>query len=235
MKRLWKQYADRIDAASLRERALIFAAAVVVIVALLNALLIEPQLVKQRQLSREIAQRQEGLRALQQQLEKMAGARRAGPDQAERSRFEDARRRLAEVEAKLIEEQRKFAPPEQIGPILEEMLSRNSRLTLVNMRTLPVATIATGNEKPAAKPVAEKAAEKAASAKPAAQGQIYRHGVELTVSGSYFDLLAYLKSLEKLPSQMYWGQLDLAVGVHPQVTLKLSVYTLSLDPAWMRV
>ena len=232
MKRLWKQYADRIDAATLRERAMIFAAAVVVLVALMNALLIEPELVKQRQLSRLVAQRQESIRALQQQLEAMAGARRGDPDQADRRKLEEARKRTAEIDAKLVEEQRKFAPPEQIGAILGEMLSRNSRLTLLDMRTLPVATIGPGGEKPAA---AKPSAEKPAASKPAAQGQIYRHGVELTVSGTYLDLLAYLKSLERLPSQMYWGKLDLAVAKHPLVTLKLSVYTLSLDPAWMRV
>lgn len=237
MKRLWKQYTDRMDAATLRERAMIFAAAVVVIVALMNSLLIEPQVVRQRLLSREIAQRQDGIRALQEQLEKMTSVRRADPDQGDRRRLDEARKRLSEIDAKLVEEQRKFAPPEQIGRILEEMLSRNTRLTLVDMRTLPVATIDGGGEKPAAKPAAEKpAADKPVAARPAtAQGQIYRHGVELTVSGTYLDLLAYLKALEKLPSQMYWGKLDLSVSAHPQVTLKLSVYTLSLDPAWMRV
>ena len=55
------------------------------------------------------------------------------------------------------------------------------------------------------------------------------------MSGTYLDLLAYLKDLEKLPSQMYWGKLDLNVAAHPQVTMKLSVYTLSLDLAWLVV
>jgi len=229
VKHLWKQYADRIDGASLRERVMIFAAAVVILVLLMNSLLIEPQLARQKQLARDIAQRQQSIQALQQQLAKLASERRANPDEADRARLADARKRVAEVEAKLVEEQHKFAPPEQIGSLLEEMLSRNRRLKLVDMRTLPVAPLEAAADKPAAgkptpaKPPAEK------------QGQVYRHGVELTVTGTYLDLLAYLKALEKLPSQMYWGKLDLSVAAHPQVTLKLSVYTLSLDPAWMRV
>ena len=234
MKRLWKQYSDRIDSATLRERVMMFAGALVVIVALLNALLIEPELGKQRRLSRDIGQRQAEIKALQAQLENMASVRKADPDQADRRRLEDARKRLTELDAKLVQEQHKFAPADRIGAILEEMLSRNRKLTLVEMRTLPAATL--GGEKTAAeKPAAEK--QGAAAAKPlqSGPGLIYRHGVELTVSGSYLDLLAYLKDLEKLPSQMYWGKLDLSVGKHPQVTLKLSVYTLSLDPAWMRV
>lgn len=229
MKRLWKRYADRIDAASLRERIMIFAGALVVIVALLNELLIAPELAKQRRLSREVVQRQTEIKALQAQLETLARARGADPDQPDRRRLEEARKRLAQIDAALVQEQHKFAPPDRIGPILEEMLSRNRKLTLVDMRTLPAAALGGGTEKPAGgKPAASKPL-------PAGQGYVYRHGVELTVSGAYLDLLAYLKDLEKLPSQMYWGKLDLRVSQHPQVTLKLSVYTLSLDPAWMRV
>lgn len=230
MKRLWKQYVDRVDAATLRERIMMFGAAVVVVVALLNAALIEPELVKQRRLSREVAQRQTEIKTLQAQLETLARMREGGLDQTDQRRLDEIRKRTAELEAKLVQEQHKFAPPEQIGAMLEEMLARNRRLMLVDMRTLPAATLGGADKPAAAKPAAA-----AAAPPPAGAALIYRHGVELTVSGSYLDLLAYLKDLEKLPSQMYWGRLELSVAKHPQVTLKLSVYTLSLDPAWMRV
>ena len=52
MKGLWKQYSAKMEAASLRERVLIFAATAVVLIALLNAALIEPEFAKQRRLSR---------------------------------------------------------------------------------------------------------------------------------------------------------------------------------------
>jgi MSHA biogenesis protein MshJ len=234
MKRLWQQYALRMDAASLRERVMIFAAATVVIVALLNALLIEPEFARQRRLSKEVAQRQDNIRVMQEQLQKMALARQANPDQQNRDRLEALRRRAAELEAQLTEEQRKFAPPERIGALLEEMLARNRRLQLTELRTLPVAAIQVGESAAAARPAAQTAPGKP-PATPVPGGPIYRHGVEITVKGSYLDLLAYLRDLEKLPNQMYWGRLDLTVSAHPQVTLKLSVYTLSLDLAWLIV
>ena len=240
MKRLWKRYVERMDAASLRERVMVFAATAVALVALLNAALIEPQLTVQRKLAREITLRQGEIKTLQEQLQKVALARQADPDKLNRDKLETLKRQVSEIEAKLVVEQRKFAPPEQVGKLLEEMLSRNRKLQLVDLRTLPVATLsrfAGESEKPAAqKPAADKpAAQKPAPGTPAAGGQIYRHGVEITVSGSYLDLLEYLKDLEKLPSQMYWGRLELSVAAHPKVNLKLSVYTLSLDPAWMVV
>lgn len=236
MKRLWKQYSAKMEAASLRERVLIFACAAVVLIALLNALLIDPEFAKQRRFSREVAQRQGEIKTMQEQLQKMALARQSDPDQVNRRQLEEMRKRTAELDAILVEEQRKFAPPDRIGALLEEMLSRNRRLQLVDMRTLPVAALGQGaGDKPSA--VAPGPA-KPAAAKPgaaAAGAPIYRHGVEISVSGSYLDLLAYLRDLEKLPNQMYWGRLELNVAAHPQVMLKLSVYTLSLDLAWLIV
>jgi MSHA biogenesis protein MshJ len=59
--------------------------------------------------------------------------------------------------------------------------------------------------------------------------------VEITVKGSYLDLLNYVGELEKLPLRMYWTKIDVAVDVYPEVTMKLAVYTLSLDKNWMVV
>jgi MSHA biogenesis protein MshJ len=64
---------------------------------------------------------------------------------------------------------------------------------------------------------------------------LYRHGIELTVSGSYVDLYDYLRSLESSPTQLYWGRADLAVTEYPSNTLKLTVYTVSLDRTWLIV
>lgn len=234
MKHLWQQYSAKMEAATLRERVLIFAAAALVLIALLNALLIEPELVKQRRLSREVAQRQGEIRTMQEQLQVMARVRQSDPDQVNRRELEALRKQTAELDATLADEQRKFAPPDRIGALLEEMLSRNSKLQLVDLRTLPVTALSVGGAP--AKPAAQ--AAKPAAGNPGASGAggpIYRHGVEITVTGTYLDLLAYLRDLEKLPNQMYWGGLDLSVTAHPQVTLKLSVYTLSLDLAWLIV
>jgi MSHA biogenesis protein MshJ len=233
MKRLWLQYVTRMEAASLRERLMIFAAAAVAVIALASSVLVEPELAKQRRLSRDVEQRQGEIRKMQEQLQQMALARQADPDQATRKRIEALRARAAELEVKLKEEQRKFVSHERIGALLEELLGRNRRLQLVDMRTLPVAAI--DPAAPTQKPAAEKPGAEKPAARPVAPGTIYRHGVEITISGTYLDLLNYLRDLEKLPSQMYWGRLELAAAAHPKVTLKLSVYTMSLDLAWLIV
>jgi len=99
--------------------------------------------------------------------------------------------------------------------VLEEMLERNKRLRLVDLKTLPITDLA-------------------ATQGPAGR-RIFRHGVELTLDGGYLDLHAYLQALERLSTQLYWGKLEMSVAAYPVATLKLTVYTLSFNQAWLVV
>ncbi len=212
MNALYKRLAERIDAATLRERALIFAAATLALVALANALWIDPALRRERQLSARIAQNQGEIATVQAQIQALVRARQADPDGVSRQRLAAIKSELAQLERAIVELQRRLATPERMREVLEGMLERNRRLRLVDLRTLPLGTLSEG-----------------------AQRQIYRHGVELAVAGSYADLYQYLLELERLPTQVYWGRAELSAAGHPEIVLRLTVYTLSLDPSWIVV
>jgi MSHA biogenesis protein MshJ len=47
--------------------------------------------------------------------------------------------------------------------------------------------------------------------------------------------LRYLEELERLPTHLYWTALELDAARYPSHTLKIVVYTLSLDAAWLNV
>jgi MSHA biogenesis protein MshJ len=59
----------------------------------------------------------------------------------------------------------------------------------------------------------------------------YRHGVELTLKGSYFELVQYLSQLEKLPARLIWGRTELQVEQYPEVRLTVQVRTVSSQPS----
>ena len=222
MKQLWQRYAARIDSASLRERAMIFAAAALVLVTALESLFIEPQLREQRRLAAEQTQRQAESAKLQAELQKLALSRRNDPNAEARQRIASLGAELQNLNAQIAEQQKKFTAPEQMRTVLEEMLARNRKLRLMDLKTLPPATLSDAK------------AQDGAKGSPA-ERLIYRHGLEITLSGTYLDMLSYLTELEHLPTQMYWGSMDFSVAEYPNATLKLVVYTLSLDRAWMTV
>lgn len=215
MKALLKRYVERIDNATLRERAFLFAAAALMLVFIVNAALIKPLRDTQRRLSADIAQRERELRTLQTELQRMALARGADPDAQNRKRASELRAEVAALDGKIASEQRRFTSPQRMRAVLEEMLERDKRLRLVDLKTLPVTDLA-------------------ASQGPAAR-RVFRHGVELTLAGSYLDLHAYLATLEGLSTQLYWGRAEMSVTGYPVATLKLTVYTISFDQAWLVV
>jgi MSHA biogenesis protein MshJ len=57
--------------------------------------------------------------------------------------------------------------------------------------------------------------------------------VELTVRGSYADLVRYLDAVERLPVRVHFGRAVLDASQYPNVDLRLTVYTLGMDRAWL--
>ena len=53
--------------------------------------------------------------------------------------------------------------------------------------------------------------------------------------GAYLDLLAYLKEIESLPVRMFWDSVSLSAAAYPAVTMRLVVYTISLEKVWLTV
>ena len=234
MKRRWLQFTARVEALQPRERIMAFGAAVVVLVFLANTLVLSP-----------LARKADALRStLQQQAitvdgvaADIAGKARAygnDPNEALRKRLGELRAETARTSDELRTMQKGLVPPERIAPLLETILRANGRLKLVSLRTLPVTMLADGSS-PAPAPAngAPAAATPPPSVKPA--DLLYRHGVELTVRGSYLDMVDYMHALETLPTQLFWGKAQLDAEEYPNVRLTLTLYTLSLDPKWMKL
>jgi MSHA biogenesis protein MshJ len=62
---------------------------------------------------------------------------------------------------------------------------------------------------------------------------IYRHGIEISVRGSYADLTRYMRQIEALPWKVLPGRLIIKTETYPQSTMTLTLYTLSLERAWL--
>jgi MSHA biogenesis protein MshJ len=55
------------------------------------------------------------------------------------------------------------------------------------------------------------------------------------VRGNYLDMIDYMNALETLPTQLFWGGAQLVVEEYPTSRLTLTLYTLSLDPKWLKL
>jgi len=222
MKERWIIFVAKVDGMSLRERALIFAACAFALVSLVNALFLDPLLALQKRLSSQVVQQQEKMKETQAQLGALLQAKQADEHAPQRERIRQLRAQLAQGDAYLKETQGRLVPPEKMAVLLEQVLSKNARLQLVALDTLPVTLFIEAEADAATKAAVR-------------EKQIFKHGVRMTVRGSYADLLQYLTALEKLPTQMFWGMAKMNVVQYPSAELTLTLYTLSLDKTWLQV
>ena len=220
-----KKYAAKVlslvDAATLRERLLLFMAVAVVLVAIADSLVISPTAERERKLRASIAGIQSELDNIEKYIRTTVNARGVDPDAATRARQQSLAGQLARLDAQIVQERERFTSPERMRNVLEETLRATQGVQLVQLKTLPVETLAEVTPGLSGQAGAERT-------------RIFRHGFELSVSGTYADLQAYLRQLEKHP-RMYWGKAVLAVDEYPRSTLTVTVYTLSLDRIWIQV
>jgi len=226
MKRYWELARGKIDGMQLRERAMIFLAAAFVLVAALNAALLDPLLVKQKALSAQVVQQQEKMKELQAQLQVQLQARRADEHSPLRARLVQLKQQLQEQDGYLKSRSDRLVEPDKMADLLGQVLSNNDKLQLIELKTLPASPLV---EKPQA------AAQPPAADLPDAQKQVFKHGIQITVRGGYLDMMNYLAALEKMPVQMFWGEISFSVEKYPDAVLTLTLYTLSLGKTWLTV
>ena len=236
MKSYWGRYVAKIDGLSLRERALVFLMLAVVLFGILNLFLLDPLMVTQKSLSLQLQQQQDELTNVQSNIQQLVQAYAVDPNAASRARLEKLQQQISETGQSLQSKQNELIVPDKMAQLLEDILIKKGQLQLVGLKTLPVSPLLEPADKKD-----KKQGESEAPAKSENKGEdqtasmLYKHGVEVKVSGTYAGLVGYLSDLEKLPWRMYWGKADLAVDKYPQLTLTLTLYTLSMDKTWLTI
>lgn len=216
----WRQVRRQFDARLLNERRLIIVALMGLIVYLCDLMLITPAF--------------DALKAARQREQNATMARDAMQTELNRKRVElanrlmaaqkeqaELRKRLADGEQELARQQSMMAPARDMQNLLEGLLAQHGQLRLKAMRTLPPVEVQFNN------------GGKGASV-PAAGGApvLYTHGLEISVSGPYLDLVAWLRSIEQLPRRLLWSGMTLSVadGAPPLLTLQVQTYSPDRDP-----
>lgn len=217
---LWQGWSARFAALQRREKLVVCGAVVFVVLFGAYALWIEPAGLEKTRLENLIAQHGAEQAQLAARRAELA-AQVADPDAANRSALAELERRMAVAEEEIRGFDRLLMPPSQAPALLQALLARHRGLTLVSLATL------------APQPLVTLPGDAAAPAAPAA-GNLYKHGVEIRISGRYHDLLAYVAELESGQQKLIWGAMSLSSN-YPLSELHLTVYTLSLESTWLVV
>lgn len=219
----WQKWADRYAAMSPREQVMVAAAIIVTVGLLLLTFWVDPAAKHVAGLRAQMSTQQTELITLQAQIASIK-SQLQDPDAANRKALDELRARLTGVDDQIGHLDEKLVPPEKMGKLLQRVLTRHRGLALVSLRSMSPEPLLASPEKAAGgkEPVM-------------LRENIFRHGLEIRVAGSYAELIAYVAELERSPQRLLWGGINLAVIAYPRSELTLTVYTLSRERDWLAV
>ncbi len=213
----WERQAQRIDALSLRERAILFLSIAAVLALLFDTLVLTPQSARakqraelQAQQSTELAQLRAQFVTASQEATAPAGQLQPRLDAAlaERARLDGELRRIGAANG-----------GDGLSAVLQRLLAQQPGLALERLTlladapvmapaTAPTVSLVALASAPASAPAAAAPPPPTTPAAPMA-GMSWQ-GVELQVQGSYRDLQRYVQLLERELPGLRWG--DMRVG-----------------------
>ncbi|WP_374437456.1 hypothetical protein [Inhella sp.] len=207
----WQQANKAFDARVPRERWLLAVAGLAFVLWLGDRLWLAPA-------QRQLAQARQQAEQTEKALAELRTAQQLARDQAElqHKQREDELARLR-TELQGLEGRPGALEGARMLALLEELVQRQQGgLKLRALTALPDA-----------------AAAPASAAAPAAGPRLYRHAIELVVSGSYGALHQYLRDLVQSEARLRVRQLSFTVREHPDIEMTLQVETLSPQAAWL--
>lgn len=225
MTKQWQAWSERWDALSLRERGLLLLTAVLVPLILIYVLLIEKQWLAAQRIPAQIKSMQQELQHQQRLLDVLNKKQVVSPDDAAREELQSLREELKQQNERIQRAATNLVSPAQMLGMLRSVLAVESGAELLAARSLPVETMALGDD-------ANESSDEADAAEQV-QALVFIHPFEVELQGSYQGIYDYLQRLEDLDGVFFWDLLDYNVEEHPSAKVKLKVHTLSSEEGWL--
>lgn len=214
--RRWRQASAAFDARVPRERWLIAGAGLALAFWLGDTLWWAPAQKRLALAQKQTAQAEQALTALR------TAQAQARQQDAQQRRQHDAELARLRAELQALEGRPGALEGARMLALLEELVQRQQG----SLRLLALSSV------PDAGSLAPPAAASAAASTPAAP-RLYRHAIELVLSGSYAALHQYLQQLAQSEARLRVRQFSFVVREHPEIELTLQVETLSPQAAWL--
>ena len=210
-------YLDKVETLHIREKVLIGLTVGILLVSMMQFFFVDPRLASTDRLNKQ-------LRSLTSNNERLASqldSKLLMPNQNRRvvlSKEADALQlQLNQEQSQIRKQTASLVPANQVPVLLQSLLSKEL-VELVALKNIaPVPIIEEGSESGGA------------------SVQLYRHGIELQIRGSYHELRRYLMAMEQQSWKLLWHAFHLETESNGSSLMRLEVQTLSTDNVWIGV
>lgn len=220
-----QQLANWIDALNLKERAGFLIAIIIAIFLVWDQLLLTPLEQQGKLLQTQVKKQSKDLARIREQQKQVIDRSVQDPNEQNNKQILALNKAMESLDARLREMTVDLINPREMAKVLEEVLTRETDLRLISVKSLPPQPL---NE------VEDKASKQGKRSKSILPG-VYKHALQIEFQGSYLSTLRYLQALEKLQRRFYWASIDFVVEEYPRARVTITVNTLSLNEAWIGV
>ena len=234
MKQQWLVYGAKFLQLSVREQYLIIATGLVAIIFCLFSFVIEPKLIQNEKYQKQLQSVKSSERSLNISIAELEKALKGDPNKALRKQVSQYEAKLAKVDKALLTLTTELIDPIQMRRALLELLRLQPGVSLSSFELVGAEEVLTAtSEKTEAKVNTETASAENSAAE---QGlSLYRHGINIKLTGGYFQLRDYLKQLEKLSWKFFWQGFHYQVKEYPNSELEIEIYSLSTNKEFIGV
>jgi MSHA biogenesis protein MshJ len=240
--RTFDQLMANFSALQLRERVIAVAVGAIVLVLIGNLVLLKPVQLEIDRLRTLDKTHKSELDVALKELADIDGILSTGADPLaiERAERDGFLRQIAEADSFYAQQDAKGP---QIQSLASSILEETPGVDLISLRTIPAEVF---YAPPAAKAVANTAVKAvedisklltgkdtsvAVNAAPVVfQKTLYKHAVEVSVRGSYADLLLYMEKLQKYPKRVFWSEARLTASTYSITVLRLTIFVITDSP-----
>ena len=155
----------------------------------------------------QLNQQQQGLQA---QYESLAAISEADPNALLRRTIDRLAAQNKRLDLEIEALSGKLVLPADMASVLSRVMAEQTGVRLIAMSNEPPVSLffrtGGGEDKPLV---------------------IYKHGIELTLQGSYLDVLRYLAAIENIGVRFFWERVEYQVEQYPLGEVSIEVFTLS--------
>lgn len=228
-----RDLAARIDALSVRERALTMAVLLFGLYVIWDAALIGPLVKEEKALEKKRAALRAETVELAVEKAQIVAREDEDPDAENRALLARLETDLQAVKAELREAAQHLVLPDQMASVLEAVLARSRGVEFLGLKGLGASSILSNDEDAESEEGARATPKEGTAAD--RLGSAFKHGLRFEFEGGYLETLALLRELESLPWGFFWDAVNLEVIEYPRSKVSITVFTLSWTKDWIGV
>lgn len=223
-----KGYEKSFNEITLRERAMIVVSVLAIVGYLWWTYFAETNQSQIKQLVQDNKKIEQEIKSSTQTLTTLNNALEKGIKNEKRERLEKLKEIVDNLDKELKARTVELIDPDEMFKLLSSLVYKQSKLKLMGLKRLSV--------KPAIPVETVKATKvKSTDEEQLAEAKIYRHVMQISLSGKFTDILKYLNQLENLDWKLIWDSFVLNRNDKNELVVTIELSTLSGQSNWVGI